>query len=219
MGAPGRPFRHVNLMSWPVKSVWSSSSMLSVIVTVPRLATLAGATALALSTFTLTACGGSDPASDPPAVQAEPTAAPTDTPAAVPATSAASGLPDLCTKLTAGQVADAAGVDIPLVRPEPGPNIISCAYHLRNDEASPAIFVQYQLDAAGIMDFTNSGEVLAGIGERAKWYERGAKLNVQVNGTDLLIVNLGVSNKNLRGGDLRALAVELAERALPLVRR
>ncbi|BCJ76894.1 hypothetical protein CS0771_64380 [Catellatospora sp. IY07-71] len=164
-----------------------------------------------LGSLALTACGptGGEPAAGPPVPAAS-------TPPAS-AAAAPGGLPDLCTLLTAGAVADAAGTDIPFHRAEPGPGIISCAYHLGADDATPAIFVQYQTGAAGILDFTNSGEETRIGSLRAKWYERGAKLNVAV-GEDLLIVNLGVSNKNLRGGDLRALAVELAERSLDLIR-
>ena len=77
--------------------------------------------------------------------------------------------------------------------------------------------MQYQNGAAGSLDFTNSGEETRISGLRAKWYERGAKLMVAVD-QDLLIVDLGVSNKNRRGGDLRALAVELADRALADIR-
>lgn len=137
--------------------------------------------------------------------------------APAPTAGTAAPLPDLCAQLTAAEVADAAGVDIPFHRAEPGQGIISCAYHLGANDATPAIFVQYQLGAAGNLDFTNSGEQIRITGHRAKWYDRGAKVLVAV-GEDLLIVNLGVSNKNLRGGDLRALAVELAERALENLR-
>ncbi len=162
-----------------------------------------------LGSLTLTACGssGGGPQAAPPAAASTPS-----TPPASPGP-AASGLPDLCTLLTAGAVADAAGKDIPFHRAEPGQGIISCAYHLGADDATPAIYVQYQTGAAGNLDFTNSGEETRISGLRAKWYERGAKLLVAVD-EDLLIVNLGVSNKTLRGGDLRALAVDLAERAL-----
>jgi hypothetical protein len=126
-------------------------------------------------------------------------------------------LPDLCTLLTAAEVADAAGTDIPFHRAVPGQGIISCAYHLGADDATPAIYVQYQANAASNLDFTNSGEETRISGLRAKWYERGAQIMVAVE-QDLLVVNLGVSNKNLRGGDLRALAVDLAERALADIR-
>ncbi|MBO4208009.1 hypothetical protein [Micromonospora echinofusca] len=175
----------------------------------------AGTVVGALVLLTTAACGGAAGTPEsPPAVGGGPTAAPA-------ATTAAAGtfLPDLCNRLTAAGVADAAGVDIPLVRAEPGPGIVSCAYHLRNDDASPAIYVQYQLDAANQLDFTTSGEEVAGIGERARWYQRGATLMAKVNGDDLLIVNLGVSNRNLRGGDLRSLAVDLATRALEQLAR
>ncbi|MEV4411097.1 DUF3558 family protein [Catellatospora sp. NPDC049609] len=164
-----------------------------------------------LGSLALAACGpaGGGPAANPPAASA--------TEAGTPAASPSAVLPDLCALLSAGAVADAAGVDIPFHRAEPGPGIISCAYHLGGNDATPAIHVQYQTGAAGNLDFTNSGEQTRIAGLRAKWYERGAKLMVAVD-QDLLIVNLGVSDKNLRGGDLRALAVDLAERALTAVR-
>jgi hypothetical protein len=163
-----------------------------------------------LGSLTLAACGpsGGGPAANPPAPAAS-------TPPGSP--SAAAGLPDLCTLLTAAEVADAAGTDIPFHRAEPSQGFISCAYHLGAGEATPAIYVQYQIGSAGSLDFGAGGEETRISGLRAKWYERGAKLMVAVD-QDLLIVNLGISNKNLRGGDLRALAVELADRALADIR-
>lgn len=164
-----------------------------------------------LAALATTACGpGAAGTPSPTAGTDRPTAA-AGAPAAPSPTTAA--LPDLCALLTAAEVADAAGVDIPFHRAEPGQGIVSCAYHLGGNDATPAIFVQYQLGAAGNLDYTNSGEQIRIAGQRAKWYDRGAKALVALD-EDLLIVNLGVSNKNLRGGDLRALAIELAERAL-----
>lgn len=179
----------------------------------PRPARLVVTLVIGLTALSTAACGGTTPAPDPSVIADQAT-----TPASLDPTTGPE-LPDLCNRLTAAQVADAAGVDIPLVRPEPGPGIISCAYHLRNDDASPAIFVQYQSNAASQLDLTASGEEISGVGERAKWYERGAQLMAKVNGDDLLVVNLGVSNKNLRGGDLRALGVDLATRALEQLQR
>jgi hypothetical protein len=127
--------------------------------------------------------------------------------------SAAAGLPDLCTLLSPAEVADAAGTDIPFHRAEPGQNYIICAYHQGADSATPAIYVQYQTGTAGSLDFVTNGEEMLVSGMRATWQEQGARLLVAVD-QDLLIVNLGIANRKVRGGDPRALAVELAERAL-----
>jgi hypothetical protein len=129
------------------------------------------------------------------------------------ASSAATGLPDLCALLSPVEVADAAGTDIPFHRAEPGQNYIICAYHQGADGATPAIYVQYQTGTAGSLDFAKNGEETKVSGMRAKWQEQGAKLMVAVD-QDLLIVNLGIANKKVRGGDPRALAIELAERVL-----
>jgi hypothetical protein len=163
-----------------------------------------------LGSLTLTACGssGGGPAANPTAAAASAQPGPSRS---------AAGLPDLCTLLTAAEVADAAGADIPYHRAEPDQGIITCAYHLGASDATPAIYVQYQTGAAGSLDFGTNGEETLISGMRAKWYEQGAKLMIAVN-QDLLIVNLGISSRKLRGGDLRALAVDLAERALADIR-
>lgn len=175
----------------------------------PRPSHLLAAFAL-LGSLTLTACGPSagGPAANPAAAAASTQPEPSRS---------AAGLPDLCTLLSAAEVADAAGVDIPHVRVEPGQGFISCAYHLGASDATPAIYVQYQTGAAGSLNHGVNAEETLVSGLRAKWYEQGSKLMIAV-GQDLLIVNLGISSRKLRGGELRALAVDLAERALADVR-
>ncbi|MDI1460925.1 hypothetical protein QEZ54_08110 [Catellatospora sp. KI3] len=153
-----------------------------------------------LGSLTLAACGPSG---------AEPTA----NPAAPAASSTTAALPDLCTLLDPAEVAAAAKTDIPFHRAEPGQGFIVCAYHQGTGAASPAIYVQYQTGTAGSLDFGTGGEQLRISQLRAKWYEQGSKLMVAVD-QDLLIVNLGLAGRKLRGGDPRALAVDLAERVL-----
>jgi hypothetical protein len=163
-----------------------------------------------LGSLTLAACGSA----------ANGTAANPSAPA-VPnppgASSAAAGLPDLCTLLSAAEVAEAAGTDIPFQRAEPGENYIICAYHQGASSATPAIYVQYQTGTAGSLDFGVGGEETPISGMRAKWHKNGAKLMVAVD-QDLLIVNLGIANKKVRDGDPRALAIALAERVLADIR-
>ncbi len=159
-----------------------------------------------LGSLTLGACGSPEagPAADPAAPAAS----------GPPGSSeAAAGLPDLCTLLSPAEVADVAGTDIPFHRAEPGQGFIVCAYHLGADRATPAIYVHYQPGAAGSLDFGAGGEQMRISGMRAKWFEQGARLLVAVD-QDLLIVNLGISGRKLRSGDPRALAVELAGRAM-----
>ncbi|GAA1614744.1 hypothetical protein GCM10009679_18930 [Saccharothrix algeriensis] len=159
-----------------------------------------------LGTLTVAGCGSpaAGPAADPPAPAAPGSPGPSR---------AAAGLPDLCTLLSPAEVADAAGTDIPFHRAEPGKGLIICAYHQGTDAASPAIYVQYQLGTAGSLDSGTGAEELRISGMRAKWFEHGARLLVAVD-QDLLVVNLGIAGRDLRRGDLRALAVELAGRAL-----
>ncbi|MFG1950587.1 hypothetical protein [Micromonospora sp. NPDC048830] len=165
----------------------------------------AGKTAHVAGTVT---CAAGSP-TRPAAAGTPGSASPTDGPA---------GRVDVCGLISTAQMAELAGVEVTGTEFEMRGDVSNCAYVTVHHGF---INVQYQPGGRTHIDspLFSGGEKVPGLGEDAKWFEGRAGLHVAVGGQDTLNVMLGASGVKLRGGDLKGLAIDIAEAALPRLRR
>lgn len=128
------------------------------------------------------------------------------------------GKVDTCALVSRDEMARIAGVEVTGVEFEMSGEVSHCGYITAH---RGMIALQYSPGGRSQLNnplFKNTTKV-SGLGEDAEWWPRQAGLYVAVNGRDTIQVILLASSVKLRNGDLKSLALDIAEAALPRLPR